>query len=162
MKNPDLTKKKWNIKKTLKAYIEMKKAIIKLGDIEIEKQKFHQHKSSITIKSLDINEIVVSNKVSFNKKGFKYFIGYKDAKIKLLCEFLPKMSTYRWDFNKTKYMPFLIKNDESLEKYNEILEKVKNSIKNKFDSKPIYNEKYLKAKIKSCNGKVSTMFIIIE
>ena len=59
-------------------------------------------------------------------------------------------------------MPFLIKNDESLEKYNEILEKVKNSIKNKFDSKPIYNEKYLKAKIKSCNGKVSTMFIIIE
>ena len=29
---------------------------------------------------MDINKIVVSNKVSFCKKGFKYFIGYKDAK----------------------------------------------------------------------------------
>ena len=29
---------------------------------------------------MDINKIVVSNKVSFGKKDFKYFIGYKDAK----------------------------------------------------------------------------------
>ena len=28
----------------------MERIIIKLGDIEIEKQKFHQHKSSISIK----------------------------------------------------------------------------------------------------------------
>ena len=28
----------------------MEKAIIKFGDIEIEKQKFHQHKRSISIK----------------------------------------------------------------------------------------------------------------
>ena len=28
---------------------------------------------------------------------------------------LPKMSTYRRDFDETKYMSFLIKNDESLE-----------------------------------------------
>ena len=27
----------------------------------------------------DINKIVASNKVSFGKKGFNYFIGYKDA-----------------------------------------------------------------------------------
>ena len=27
-----------------------------------------------------MNKVVVSNKVSFGKKGFKYFIGYKDAK----------------------------------------------------------------------------------
>ena len=29
---------------------------------------------------MDINKIVVSNKVSFGKKGFKYFFGYRDAK----------------------------------------------------------------------------------
>ena len=46
-------------------------------------------------------------------------------------------------------MSFLIKNDELLEKYNEIWQKVKNSIKKEFDSKPVYYEKYLKAKIKS-------------
>ena len=58
----------------------MEKTTIKFGDIEIEKQKFHQHKIPISIKNIDINEIVVSNKVSFGKKGFKYFIGNKEAK----------------------------------------------------------------------------------
>ena len=46
-------------------------------------------------------------------------------------------------------MSFLIKDDELLEKYDEIWEKVKTSIKKEFDSEPVYNEKYLKAKIKS-------------
>ena len=55
----------------------------------------------------------------------------------------------RKDFNETKYISFLIKDDESLEKYNEIWEKIKNILKNKFDSEPIYYEKCLKAKIKS-------------
>ena len=58
----------------------MKKTIIKFGDIEIEKQKFHQHKRPISIKNRDVNKIVVSNKISFCKKRFNYFIGYKDAK----------------------------------------------------------------------------------
>ena len=107
--------------------------------------KFHQHKRLISIKSIDINKIVVSNKVCFDKQGFEYFIGYKDDKIKPLSIFLPKMSAYRRDFNETKYMYFLIKDDELLEKYNEVWEKVKNSIKKEFDSKPVCNEKYLKA-----------------
>ena len=68
------------------------------------------------------------------------------------------MSTYRRDFDETKYMSFLIKDDELLEKYNEIWEKVKNNLKKEFDSEPVYNEKYLKAKIKSYNGKINTSF----
>ena len=64
--------------------------IIKFGDIEIQKQKYHQHKELISIKNIDFNKIVVSNKVSFGKKGFKCFIGYKDAKKnRPLCIFLP-------------------------------------------------------------------------
>ena len=47
--------------------------IIKFGDIEIQKQKFHQHKALISIKNIDINKMVVSNKVSFGKKAFEYF-----------------------------------------------------------------------------------------
>ena len=53
------------------------------------------------------------------------------------------MSAYRRDFDETKYMSFLIKDGELLEKYNEIWEKVKNSIKKEFDSEPVYNEKVL-------------------
>ena len=64
----------------------MEKAIIKFGYIEIKKQKFHQHKRLISIKNIEINTIILSNKVSFGKKGFRFFIGYKDAKIvRLLC-----------------------------------------------------------------------------
>ena len=42
----------------------MEKAIIKFGDIEIEKQKFHQHKRPILMKNIDINKIAVYNKIS--------------------------------------------------------------------------------------------------
>ena len=37
----------------------MEKTIIKLGDIEIQKQKFDQHKGPISIKNVDIDKIVV-------------------------------------------------------------------------------------------------------
>ena len=36
--------------------------------------------------------------------------------------------------------------------------KVKNSLKKEFNSEPVYKEKYLKAKIKSYNGKINTNF----
>ena len=53
------------------------------------------------------------------KKRLKYFIDYKDAtKIRPLFIFLPKMSAYRKNFDETKIMSFLVKDDELLEKYN--------------------------------------------
>ena len=58
----------------------------------------------------EINKTVVSNKDSFGKKGFKYFIGYEDAKTPdLYTMFLPKMSACRRDFEKTKWMYFFNK-----------------------------------------------------
>ena len=68
------------------------------------------------------------------------------------------MSVYRRDFDETKYMSYLTKDDESLEKYNEMWEKVKNSIKKEFDTEPVYNEQYLKTKIKSYKVKINTNF----
>ena len=44
---------------------------------------------------------------------------------------------------------FQKKDDELLQKYNEIWQY-------EFDSKPIYNERYLKVKIKSSNGEINT------
>ena len=66
--------------------------IIKCGDIEVEKEKFHQHKEAISIKDIDIIKIGISNKVSFGKKGFEYFTGYKGAKKKKSCMYIfPKI-----------------------------------------------------------------------
>ena len=58
----------------------MGKNIIKFDDTEIEEYKFHQYKSPILIKDIDINERVLSNKFPFGKQDFEYFIGYKDNK----------------------------------------------------------------------------------
>ena len=124
----------------MNAYIKMEE-IIKLGDIEIEKQKFHQYKEPILIKNRDINKIIVSNEVSFGKKRCKYFIDYKDAKKRRpLCIFLLKMTAYIKYFDETKFMSLLIKDDELIEKYNEILEKVTDGLKKELDSEPVYNK----------------------
>ena len=55
----------------------MEKTIIKFGDTEIKKQDLHQYKRPISIKDIDINKVVVSDKVS---SSFKCFIGYKNSK----------------------------------------------------------------------------------
>ena len=108
----------------------MDKIIIEFDDTEFERFKFHQPKSPISINNIDINKIVVSNKVSFGKKDFKYLIGYKDAKIvRPLCISLPKMSGYRRDFDKTKCMSFFIKHEKLLEKHNAVWKKISNIIK---------------------------------
>ena len=79
-------------------------------------------------------------------------------KIRRLNIFLQKMSAYRRDFDKTKYMSFLVKDEKLLEKYNEIWKNVSNIIPKVFDRNPVYNEKYIKTKIKSYNGKINTTF----
>ena len=57
------------------------------------------------IRCIDINidRIVVSNKVPFGKNGFKYFIGYEDdsGKIMPLCIMLQKMSAFIRNFDET-------------------------------------------------------------
>ena len=63
----------WNCKFTSNSIY---KKIWKIGDIEIENQNIHQYKRPISIKKIDIDKIVVSNKALFGKKGSKYFIGY--------------------------------------------------------------------------------------
>ena len=55
------------------------KNFFKFGDTEIEKQILPRQKP-YSINNKDITKIVVSKKVSFSKKGFKYFAGYKDGK----------------------------------------------------------------------------------
>ena len=63
---------------------------------------------------------------------------------------LPKVSTYVKSYDgETKWLYFLIEDDNLLEKYNTICDKVSADVKKQFDSEPIYNKKFLKTKIKS-------------
>ena len=53
---------------------------------------------------------------------------------------------------------FVIKNDDVLDKYHEILEKIKETLSIKFHNTPIFDEKYIKAKVREFNGVIKTNF----
>ena len=61
------------------------------------------------------------------------------------------MSAYRRDFDKTKFLSFLIKDEKFFGKYNKIWKNVSNIILKEFDSKPVCNEKFVKTKLKFYN-----------
>ena len=137
--------------KNLLSYLKMGKEILTFGNIEIKKNKFY-HNKSIFFKDEDIEKILVSNKISFGEKNYTYFIGYlcNDDKVKPLNIMLPKASTYvkRYD-RQTKWMHFLIKDGDLLEKYNTNWDKVSADIKKEFDNELVYNKTFLKTKTTS-------------
>ena len=68
---------------------------------------FHKLKESIDLFSVNVDEIVVSDKFKHDNKEFKDFIGYQDGLIKPLCIILPQMSRYiRYFDNGGKNMSF--------------------------------------------------------
>ena len=95
--------------------------------------------------SVNIDEIVVSDKFNQSDEGFKYFIRYQEDEIvKPLCIILCQMSGYiKYFKNSGKNMSFFVKDDEVLDKYNEIWDVIKKKLKIKFHSEAIYDEKYL-------------------
>ena len=74
-----------------------------------------------------------SNKIASGEKSNKYFTGYlqNDNEVKPLHAILPKTSAYVKSYDEqTKWMCFLIENDDLLEKYITIWDKVSPDVKN--------------------------------
>ena len=103
----------------------------------------------------------MSDKFKHSDGGFKYFIGYKEGEIvKPLCIILPKMTgCIKYFENGAKNVSFVIKDDDVLDKYNEIWDKIKETLSIKFHSMPVYDEKYIKAKVREFNGVIKTNFL---
>ena len=97
------------------------------------KKNFFHHKTAIFWGDVDIEKVLVSNKISFGKKKrYKHFIGYlyNGNEVKPLNKILSKTSAYVKSYNgQTKWMYVLIENDDFLEKYNTIWDKVSADIK---------------------------------
>ena len=55
-------------------------------------------------------------------------------------------------------MYFLTENDDLLEKYNTVRDKVSADIKKEFHSEPLYNKNFLITKIKSCDDEVTDFY----
>ena len=70
------------------------------------------------------------------------------------------MSGYIKYFEKRgKHMPFMVKNDDVLDKYNKIWDKIKNKLNIKFHSMPVYDETYIKAKVREFDCKIKANFL---
>ena len=61
--------------------------------------------------------------------------------------------------NGGKNMSFFIKDDEVWEKYEKIWDGIKNKLGIKFHSKPIYEQKYVKDKVREFDGVIKTNFL---
>ena len=134
---------------------------LKLNNIKVNKKEFYKSKQAIELDLVDTGKIVISDRFKHSEEGFKYFIGYQENEIvKPLCIILPQMNGYiKYFENGGKNMSFLIKKSEVWEKYEDIWDVIKNKLNIKFHSQPIYENKYLKTKVREFDGIIKTNFL---
>ena len=91
----------------------MAEQTLKFDNIRVNKKEFHKSKQQIDLMSVNVDQIVVSDKFKHNNESLKYFIGYhKDEIVKPLCIILPQMSGYiKYFKNGGKNISLLIKDD---------------------------------------------------
>ena len=121
------------------------------NDIKVNKKDFYASKQAILLNLVDVNDINISKRVKNNNDTSKYFIGHNDEdKIRPLYIILSQMSGYiKYFENGSKSMLFKIKDEDVYLKYNEIWNKIKSILNVKLHSQPIYDEKYIKTKVKT-------------
>ena len=120
-------------------------------------------RGSINLMSVNIDQIVVSDKLNHNNNGSRYFIGYQKGEIvKPLSIILPQMGGYIKYFEYGGMnMSFLIKDDEVREKYKQIWNLIKNKLGIRFHSLPVHDKKYLKSKVKEYDGVIKQIFQVM-
>ena len=110
----------------------------------------------LRLKNIDfiiLKNLIVSDRMFYDKNYFKYLIGYKDGNIKPLFIRLPKMFYDRIIINKTGV--FFLINDELLKKIAEIWYKISKSFGKNINKVTVDSKIFLITKIKSCMDGVS-------
>ena len=133
---------------------------IKFGVKEVNKKEFYSSKQAIPLDSVDLDKIVVSNKLKISDATYKYLCGYlNNDVIQPLCVILPQMNGYIKYFDDGgNNMSFVTDDKEVYKKYNEIWEVVKKLLKLKFTVGPVRDDKYITAKLKIFNKINRTKF----
>ena len=131
-----------------------------LENVRISKREFHKSKQPIDLNLTNTDLIVASDKFKDSDDSFKYFIGDKEEEIvKRLSITLPQMSRYiKYFQNGGKNMSLMVKNDNVLDEYDETWDKIKEKLNINFHNRPVYDEKYIKAKVREFDGVIKTNF----
>ena len=133
------------------------------GNIEVSKKQFYEGKKAVNLSDVNLDKIVVSNKIKGNNEASKLFIGYLDDTdiiVGPLCIILPQMSGWIKNFeNDGNNMSFKIEDDKLCLKYNEIWNKIKELLGGlKLYSGPIYDDSYIKTNVKTFSEMIKTSF----
>ena len=136
--------------------------MVRFGEKEIAKETFYTAKKSIKIWDVNVDNIVVSKSVE-TKTNSKYLIGIKfDKVIRPLVLIMLKMSVYvktnKVEDKINKLMSFRIDDEKLLEKYKAIWSKVEDLKNSELDALPVYDDRYIKTKIRTYGDKVYTNF----
>ena len=139
----------------------MREKTLKFNNIRLNKEESHKSKQPIDLKSVNLDQIVVSDKFKHSDNGFKYFTGHQeDEVVKPLCINLPQMSRYiKYFKNGSNNMSLMIKGDNVLDKYNKVWDRIKEKLNIKVHSMPVFDETYIKAKVRKFDGKIKTNFL---
>ena len=115
--------------------------MVKFGKTKIANKKFYAAKKTIKIWDVNIDNTVISKLVK-TKTNSKYLIGYLDKDIGPSVLIIPKMSRY-------------VKTSKVEDKNNNKIEGLKNI---ELNGLPVYDDRYIKTKIRTYGNKVYTNF----
>ena len=91
---------------------------IKFGNKEVNKKEFYSLKQAIPLDSVDLDKIVVSNKLKVNETTWKYLCGYlNNDVVQPLCVILPQMSGYIKYFGNGNKICHLLQKMKKFTKY---------------------------------------------
>ena len=140
--------------------------MLRFGETKLAKEKFYGSRKPINICDINIYSTVIS-KLAETKTNSKYLIGYLDKVIRPLISVLSKMSGYVKSFKvkdgdkdkNNKLMFFCTEDEKLLEKYEIIWTKIENLKNTKLNALPVYDDGYIKNKIRTYGDTVYTNFL---
>ena len=114
---------------------------------------------------INLSELSEFNEFTYGKKketDEKYFMRHKsDWKVRPLIIEFQQMIGFLNKWERTHYISFVINDQELLEIYELIRNRISEIIGNEFDKQVAYDlkhVKFLKKVLKFCNGKINTYF----
>ena len=139
--------------------------MLRFGDTKLATKKIEAAKKTINIWAVNVDNIVISKLVE-TKTNSKYSIGYLDKVIRPLVLILPNMNGYAKTFKvkdgdkdkNNKLMSFHINDEKLLEKYKTIWTNIKDLKNIELNALPVYEDRYIKTKIRTYSRKVYTNF----
>ena len=131
---------------------------IKFGDSAIDKKEFYSSKHTLSLKDVQLDKIVASNKWKINETTC--CVGNcKDDLIRPLCVIMPQMNgSIKYFSDGGKNMSFISDDKEVYDKYRAIWNKIGKLLKLKFSVNAIRDDKYVCCKLKIFGGVVWSTF----